>query len=329
MRHLHYYRVSAKTHFELGYKLGKLFKSPSLDTYHAILKRISFNTDLLAHSQQYLQITEDYFPSYVEEIKGYAKGLGVSFASYWMAFLNEELDVYPEKCTSIVTNNGLLIGHNEDYDDHFKKRLALVEKTVGQTTIMELFYYNSLGGSACSINSHGYVQTINTLTHTDERIGVPRNIIARWLSETKNPEKDFEKMKRMMRSLGYSHTFTSAKKKVVNIESSANASLLSKVTTPYVHTNHYLTSLTTYEDNTDPEGNSRERYERAMGGVKPQMTVAEMQTLLEDVMSLASTKKRVSETIGRVVIDLFHKEWWCWLLREKEKGWVKYPIRFI
>jgi len=329
MRHLHYYRVSARTHYELGYKLGKLFKSPSLDTYHAILKRFTFHTALLADSQKYLAITEQFFPAYIEELKGYAKGIGVDFASYWLVFLNEELDLYPEKCTSIYTNNGLLIGHNEDFDDHFKKRICLVEKKVGDNTILELYYYNSLGGTACSVNSHGFVQTINTLHHTDERLGVPRNIIARWLSETENPDKDYEKMKTMMRSLGYSHTFTSLSGNVINIESSANASHISHVGTPYIHTNHFLTDLKIYEANTGPNGNSHERYAKAAAGAKSAMTVPQMQNLLADVMTLTSNKLRASETIARVVIDLEEKNWWCWLAREKERGWVRYPIRFL
>jgi hypothetical protein len=274
-----------------------------------------------------MDMTQREFPQHIEELKGYAKGIGVDFASFWLVFLNEELNVYPEKCTTIITNNGLLIGHNEDYDDHFKKRITVLEKTIGNTSIIELFYYNSIGGTSCSVNSHGVAQTINTLTHTDARAGVPRNVIGRWLSETSDPESDFAHMKRMVRSLGYCHNFGS-RKGIWYIESSAHAAALSKAVSPHIHTNHYLTNLKTYEEKTE-EGNSRERFERAQSLAKDTMTVEEMKHALEEVAALESNKARVSDTIARVVIDLVKKEWWCWLAREKNKGWVRYPIHFL
>ncbi len=40
MKHLHFYKIAAKTHFELGCALGKLFKSPSLFTYNVILSKM-------------------------------------------------------------------------------------------------------------------------------------------------------------------------------------------------------------------------------------------------------------------------------------------------
>lgn len=329
MRHTHYYRVKAQSNFELGYKLGKLFKAPSLDTYHAILKQITIQSSVLNYAQTFLKLTEDIFPHYIEELKGYAKGLDIDFASFWLVFLNEELDVYPEKCTTVMTNGGELVGHNEDFDDHFKKRITILEKTIGDTSILELFYYTSLGGTSCSVNSNGYVQTINTLTHTDQRVGIPRNIIGRWLSETKNISADFEKLKQIVRSMGYCHNFAHAREGISFIESSAHSAHLQVANSPHAHTNHYITHLSTYEDKSGEPGNSEERCHLAKNGAKPEMTVEQMQKLLENVTSLASNKERQSETIARVVIDLKAKDWWCWLAREKSKGWIRYPIRFL
>jgi len=328
MRHTHYYRVKARTHFELGYKLAKLFKSPSLDTYRVILKQTFFNKKILSESQIYFHLTQEYFPNYIEELKGYANGLGVDFGSFWLTFLFEELNAYPEKCTSCFSSDGMIIGHNEDFDDYFKKRISLVEKTVGDISIFELYYYNSLGGTSCSVNSHGYVQTINTQNHTDQRIGIPRNVIARWLSETVSPEKDYEKMKKIMRSMGYSHTFGNMNGVVRNIESSANASQYVDVKLPFVHTNHYLTDLSIYEDKQRP-GNSIERFDQATKLIATVKTAQDMMTLLEAVSSLASNKERKSDTIARMVIDLKNSVVWCWLQRESAIGWIKYPLRFL
>lgn len=329
MRHTHYYRVKAQSHFELGYKLGKLFKAPSLDTYHAILKQISIKKPILNHAKTFLQLTQDRFPHYIEELNGYAKGIDVDFASYWLVFLNEELDVYPEKCSTVITNNGSLVGHNEDFDDHFKKRITVLEKTIGYVSVLELFYYTSLGGTSCSINSHGYAQTINTLNHTDQRIGIPRNVIGRWLSETKNIVSDYSQMIHLVRSMGYCHNFAHTTKGISYIESSAHSAHLQEASSPHIHTNHYLTHLRTYEEKEGEPGNSEDRFQLACSRAKAFMTVDEMKQLLENITSLSSNKERQSETIARVVIDLHNKDWWCWLAREQAKGWIRYPIHFL
>jgi hypothetical protein len=153
-------------------------------------------------------------------------------------------------------------------------------------------------------------------------------VVGRWLSETNNPKNDYEKMKKMMRSMGYSHTLGSKRGEVVNIESSANSSKFVEVQLPFVHTNHYLTDLSLYEDKSDP-GNSMERFEKATQLVHEVHTADDMKNLLEEVSSLASNKERNSETIARMVFDLKNKDVWGWLQREKSKGWVKYPLKFI
>lgn len=330
MKHTHYYQVSSCSNYELGYQLGKLFKSPSLYTYHATLRKTSYDTETLKKASSYLRVTQTHFPQYIEELQGYAKGIDVDFNSFWISFLSEELDSTPEKCTSLFTNNGTLIGHNEDFSDHFQKRICVLEKTLKNLTILELYYYDSLGGTAVSINSHGYVQTINTLNHGQAHTGVPRNIIARWMSETKDPLNDALKLKNISRSLGYSHTFISRHGSVFNIESTSDKMRCQKCEVPYVHTNHFLSDLCVYEDKNQKEGNSIERFRFAEQNSSTYMNVSQMKDLLERVSGLESNKKRVGlQTIGRAVIDLKEKKSFFWLKRESKKRWVEYPLHFL
>lgn len=328
MSHVHYYRVKARTHFELGVQLARLFKGPSLEIYHDTLKKTTINKNLLSLSAAYLKVTEECFPHYIEELRGYAHELEVDFSTYWITFLSEELDTYPEKCTSCFSHDGMIIGHNEDFYGYYKDKIALVEKSVGDMNFLELYYYNSLGGTACGVNSNGYVQTINTLHHADSQIGIPRNIIARWLSETKNPKGDFKKMEKLQLSMGYSHTFGNIKGEVINIETTGSASRLTNSVLPYVHTNHYLTDLSVFEKITGPS-NTVERYTQASKLISSVKTAEEMMNLLENVSCLLSNKERECDTIARMVFDLKNKVVWCWLERESPKGWIKYPIRFL
>ncbi len=327
MKHLHFYKIAAKTHFELGHTLGKLFKSPSLFTYNAILSKMLSVPSLLEKSKLYLEISKKYFPHYIEELEGYAKGMGVNFDSFWLTFLNEEFDIYPDKCTSCYVGNGQLVGHNEDFDDHYKKRITILEKTIRGVTIFELFYYNGLGGTAASVNSFGFTQTVNTLNHTDEQIGVPRNMIARWLSETKDPEEDFQKLKKIPRSLGYNHTFSSPNGQVWNIESTAGEARLTMPKTPYVHTNHYLTDLKNKEIHA-PTTSSYERYEYASSQTVSVKDKKDVEQLLENTSNLEKDKKK-NNTIARFVVDRASKSIDVWLKREEQKGWITYPVPHI
>lgn len=328
MMHTHYYRVEAKTHFELGVRLAELFRKAFYDRHGTFLKDGVFDEKILSKSQEYLKITDSFFPLYIEELKGYASGLGVDFQIFWSLYLQEDIDLSVEKCTSCFSKNGLIIGHNEDNFTHLSKQIVILEKTIKNETIFELHYYNSLGGDACSINSAGFVQTINTLHHTDHHIGVPRNIIARLMSETKDPKSDFSLIKKIARSMGYSYTFVNTKGEASNIESSATESRFTKVRLPYIHTNHYLTDLTKYEDTSSP-GNSKDRYREATKLISSVQTAQDMMLLLEKVSCLSSNKERTCDTIARMVFDLRNKVIWCWLQRESPKGWIKYPINFL
>jgi hypothetical protein len=323
MKHLHYYQVKAQTHFELGSKLAQLFKAPSLQLYSSILDKIPSQKEAHIWAQKHLQPTEEQFPQYIEELRGYASGLGVDFGSFWLTFLTEELNIYPEKCTSCYSHDGLIIGHNEDFLPYFENTISLVEKTLGNMNVFEIYYYNSLGGSACSINSNGYVQTINTLHHADQQIGVPRNVIARWLSETIDPKNDFKKLLNIKRSMGYSHTLCDLKGEIVNIESTAHESCFVHVTPPYIHTNHYLSDLSKYEDRATLK-NTIDRYTVATSQIGTVKTAQNMMKLLEDVSHL-----HPNDTIARIVVDLKNKSAWCWLARERAKGWIEYPLNFI
>ncbi len=322
MTHTNYYKVDAASHFDLGSRLGYLFK-PSFKNRFS-----NHGKQSVSFEDEYLQIVTQHFPEFIEEMRGYAQSIGIDFRIYWRIYLNLDLSKTIEKCTSCFSRDGLIIGHNEDNYEFLSEHIALLQKSINGVSIFELHYYNSLGGDACSINSHGYVQTINTLHQSGNSLGVPRNIIARWLSETQNPQSDFIKLQSMKRDLGYSHTFGNVKGKVLNIESTSNNAHLVRPKLPYVHTNHYLTSLAKYEARLNT-GNSHERYQFASSHLLNVETAQDMMSLLEQVSLLPSNNYRESKTIARMVFDLKRKEVWGWLEREKSKGWICYPIQFL
>ncbi|MBI2356659.1 hypothetical protein HYV12_01195 [Candidatus Dojkabacteria bacterium] len=323
--HNNYFEVSAENNFELGLQLGKLFRENLNET----LKEAHLNPNwdqVVEQSSMYLKKTKDLFPHLIEELKGYAKGADVDFMNLWALSLEDEL-YFEEKCSTVITNNGMLVGHNEDYKDA-EEKVCILKKTIKGKTILELYYLHTLGGNSISINSNGYIHAIDSLSQSDRKVGIPKNVIARWFSETSSPSDDFQKLSTLDRSSGFCHNIVNITGEVITIESTATKQLIETIETPFVHTNHYLTDLKTFEAN-DNSTCTFERFKSARENIKEQMKVTEMQSLL----SLNNNGPQASlfneRTVGRMIIDNTERLAYIWLGREKEKGWIKYNLNFI
>ena len=85
----------------------------------------------------------------MEELKGYAKGAGVLIDDLWVLSLEDELSE-ADKCTTIITNNGKLIAHNEDWDTNSKDTICVLKKSVKNSGEMEFW---QAGKSVAGIDS--------------------------------------------------------------------------------------------------------------------------------------------------------------------------------
>jgi hypothetical protein len=327
-KHTNFLTIQADTTYELGLQLGSHFQ-PQVQAKVDTIVRDDAWAQKLERARAYLAATETSFPQYVDEIRGFAKGADVEFLEFWASSLEDEFDYYREEhCTSIITNGGQLIAHNEDWAKDAADQICILQKTIGGLTIFELNYFVTLGGNSASINSHGYVQLINTLTHTDWQLGVPRNVLARFMSETSDPVGDFERLKTIKRSTGYNHNIASLDDKIWNIEATAKQQVLLEPSAPFVHTNHYLSQkLEPYEAATALS--IRRRYQVASQRVRPRMTLSELMDVTSDASQGPDLSIFNERTIARMVIDLEQRFAHCWLAREAEKGWVAYPLTFL
>lgn len=328
-QHTNFFTVQADTNYDLGLQLGSHFQSEVQAQLDAIARDNAW-AQKLHRAKAYLTVTEASFPQFVEEIRGYATGAGVDFLELWARSLEDEFSSYrdEEHCTSIVTNGGRLIGHNEDWATDAADQICVLQKTVGDLTIFELNYFVTLGGNSASINSHGYVQLINTLTHRDWQRGVPRNVIARFMSETSDPARDFANLQTIRRATGYNHNIVRLDGTIWNIEATAKQQVLLEPLAPFVHTNHYLSEqLRPYDAN--PSLSTRRRYEVALERVRPQMTVQNLMDIASDASQGPDLSVFNERTIARIIIDLEQRVAHCWLAREADKGWVAYPLTFL
>jgi isopenicillin-N N-acyltransferase-like protein len=326
MKHKNYHEIIAENNYKLGLQLGNLFGDRLKRSIDKQAKNRSLWKKKVTQARKSLSISKKFFPHIIEELEGYAEGAKVKFQDLWTLSLEDE--VSKDKCTTIVTNGGNLISHNEDWEPETEDTICILKKTVKDTTIIEIFYYNTLGGNSISINSHGFVQGISTLTHTDKQIGIPRNVVARWLSETRNPESDFKLLKKVKRAFGYNHLLVSKEGKIFNIECSAKTQFLMRPEPPFIHTNHYLSKLKKFEADDNSCG-SKERFSFASKNVRDSMTDEELKELISDNSNGDILSVFNERTIGWMIIDKVRKKIFVWLLREPEMGWVSYPLDFL
>lgn len=325
MIHKNYHTFKANSNYDLGFLEGQKF---SKEAHDAISASKSYNwEERLATGQKTVEITNKYFPQYIQELKGYAKGADVEFLDLWTISIEYDSEIDKEgRCTNIITNGGKLIGHNEDAEGAGEENsFCIIKKTIQDLTTLEIFYYNSLGGSTVGVNSFGYVQSINTLLFTKTKLGIPKNVIARYLLETKNPDEDFEKVMGLPRSSGYNHNVVRKDGKIWNLELTADDGILVKPVSPFVHTNHCLKLKSDFKD----DYGTVSRLEVALSGVKDKMTVDELMVLQGDTTRGSGKSIFNERTIGRMIIDFESMIAKIWLLREKELGWVDYPLDFI
>lgn len=328
-RHRNFHEIRATTHAELGRQMGELF-GPVSRAYIEEARESSRWTRTVAAARPLFDVTEQFFPNLAAEWRAYASAVEVPLAELWALSCEAEADEEArahEMCTTVVANGGMLIAHNEDWDDTAETSICVVKKSLPNVTVLGLHYYDApLGGNAISVNSHGYVQAINSLSHSDRRIGVPKNVVARWLSETCDAEKDFASLAKLPRASGFNHVLVSRDGQVFDIESSASRQCLVRPRLPYVHTNHYLSPEFAAYEEAEAGDSTFSRYDRACRRVRPQMTIDEIEELTADKSQGGELSILNSNTIARMIIDVKYRLVRIWLKREKKAGWVDYPL---
>lgn len=325
MTHKNFFTFKAGTNYNLGFLMGKRFSN---EAQKAVLTTGKDNWEnKLNMGKKLLNITKKYFPQFIDELKGYAAGAGVNFLDLWTISIEADAETdNSAKCTNIITNEGKLIGHNEDAEKiGLENSICIVKKTLRDITTLEIYYYNTLGGNSVGVSSFGYAHTLNTLFFTGNKLGIPKNVIARYLLETNNPDKAIKKVLDFPRASGYNHNIISKDGKIWNLELTADKGVLTNPTSPFVHSNHCLN----IESNLSDAYGTISRLKFARDNTKNRMMTDELMKIQEDISKGPNNSLFNERTIGKMIIDFRIKIAKVWLLREKEAGWVDYPLDFI
>ncbi len=142
-------------------------------------------------SRKFLPYAEDFYDSYVQELRGYAYATEIPFAEIfaWLCY-----DPPPKGCTDLafshrMTRDGhVYLVHNEDYDVQEEDCAVLVEMHPRDEPSFLAVTYGGIWFNA-GVNEHGIAIAGNGLDHSDSQIGIPgdfsfrKTLTARILSE--------------------------------------------------------------------------------------------------------------------------------------------------
>lgn len=299
------------SHQEVGEFLGSTFRKNIQESIYRRRLEIKNYKNYLPKSQQCLDITKKCFPNLIIESESIAKAADIPFIEFF--FLNnrevydpaEEWDrknaVNPDHCTVVAgfDKNKLVIGHNEDWSIDELDDIYILEVTIGTSTFIGLNYMFTVAGLSASMNSFGLVQCINDINQTN-KIGVPKNYLARAILEAKTLDEAENLIRNTPKASGFNHVLAQ-NNEIRNIEIAGDHVCIQRVIgKPYAHTNHYLTDeLKAFEK--FHTKSSEERYKRASGLLKSNMSVQDIKDILSDTQNHEYPICRADETIGSAV----------------------------
>ena len=309
-KQLPYYEISG-TYKEVGEFLGTTFKQHIQLAVEKRKLEIPNYSSYLLKSQQCFDITKKYFPNLIIETEAIAKSANVSVIDFF--FINnrevydpaEEWDkknsVNPDHCTVVAGfNNGVLtIGHNEDWSIDAVDDLYILKATIGNVTFLGLNYNVAIPGLSASMNNYGLVQCVNDI-YQNNKIGIPKNYIARAILEAKTLDEAENIIKSVPRGSGFNHVLAQGTE-IRNVEIAGDSIAVQKLqNTPYVHTNHYLTEKLKMLEKFHTKS-SEARYQRATELLKAEMGMENIKDILSDTANKDYPICRADETIGSAI----------------------------
>jgi isopenicillin-N N-acyltransferase like protein len=220
--------------------------------------------------EPYLDASTHLMPHRVEQIRGMADGAETPFLDLFFANAFEE--VYGivelkaaaaaplERCTDVVlrSDGRTLLGHNEQWyaGDDGAVGLVLDVSDDGPAVLAPV-----VAGTLplVGMNEHGGAFGTMSLSATDERVGVPRALVARGLLEAANREEAFRLATVAERAGGYSYLCAFPGGDHCVIETTATTAALLDVD---VHTNHALDASVAAVA-CEASAGSRSRFDRA------------------------------------------------------------------
>ena len=316
--------------YDFGKSVGKKCASRAVTYRKSIAESIMHSSGMnwkaaVEQARLYLPYAEDFYPDYVEEIRGFAEGARMPFEEVFVLTCHELL--FPsgfKACTDIAVNmdvtaeGNVLAAHNEDWSTDAASTVVFLH---GRPSRNPEFFVTSYAGlvPSCGMNSAGISLTGNALDPNDSRLGIPKVFPVRKVMEAKRIGQALSSAMPGERASSYNNIVSDRSGEIYSLEGSATDCAWLYAADGYlVHTNHYTSPrMQKYESSPNDITCSIFRYNRAMRLIEDQLggvTVESLKTILRDHVNRPCSICRhpdpnfhpldVSETIFSVIYDL-------------------------
>ena len=280
-------------------------------------------------ARDYLPYADDFYPDFVEELRGYAEGSGIQFDEVFAMCCHELLSPIGSKgCTDVVAGGdvtaegNVLAGHNEDWDASCLPMVVLLKaKPTGKPSFVCTAYAGLLPSTG--MNDRGISLTGNALSPNDSRVGIPKVFPVRKALEARRIGEALENAMPRQRASSYNNICSDKNGEIYSLEGSATDCAWLYADDGYlVHTNHYTADrMLGYEEDPSAMTCSIVRYNRAKRLIRRQLgeiTIESLKALFNDHVnrpdSICRHRNRSlhpldsSETIFSVIFDLTRLE---------------------
>jgi isopenicillin-N N-acyltransferase-like protein len=316
--------------YEFGKSVGKKCAKRAVAYRKSIADSIRHNSGAewrvaVEQAKLYLPFAEEFYPDYIEEIRGYSEGARIPFEEAFTLTCHELLFKSAFKaCTDVAVNmdvtadGNVLAAHNEDWSSDASDTVVLLH---GKPRGKPEFFTTSYAGlvPSCGMNSAGISLTGNALDPNDSRLGIPKVFPVRKALEAKRIGQAIAYAMPADRASSYNNIVSDKSGEIYSLEGSAtDCAWLYAYDGYLVHTNHYTASrMLRFEANPNDIVCSVFRYNRALRLLEDQLgavTIESLKALLRDHVNRPGSICRhpepnvhpldISETIFSVIYDL-------------------------
>jgi Acyl-coenzyme A:6-aminopenicillanic acid acyl-transferase len=294
----------------IGEALGELIHR-SLAFYRGYFEDLGLR-DLERTLAPYWAAAERAFPEHTTTLTAMSAAAEVPRHELFAVNACEELEELPvaaaaaERCSTFTAlGPGVtLLAHNEQWPAGDAGNCAvIVEHPLDGVAIASPTIACCL--PAVGMNAHGTAQGIDSLTASDDRVGIPRVLVSRHALEAKDPADAVRRAGFAGRAGGYGHVLAFAGGEALTIETTAEQ--LKTLPGPGPHTNHYVTPEL-QEVGDEPGEGSVSRYERLvelLGQASPTTPEEAMDVLRDHGSSPQAICKHATAGAGQESAILF------------------------
>ncbi len=239
------------------------------------------------YARKILPRIEAWYPDFIEEMRGYAKGSGVPFDVLLAQWSGHSPTAGLKGCTDVAVgpeqtaDGSVLAAHNEDYTPDYEGSVVPVHVAVeGKPAFFAMSYQGLF--PTIGMNEAGISLTGNAVSPNDVRVGIPKMFAPRRVLEARTLKEALEASMPADRGSSFNNIVCSKEGELYSMEGSATAFEALYGTGGWlVHTNHYV-GETMRKFETDPHQKfcSILRYNRARKLLEPHLGRVTPETIM-------------------------------------------------